>query len=93
MCPRAPQKGGGIRSNNTTVVTDPETGHVTVTLHSTKIAVFKPADRSCDLNTGGYCTPTTIRRMNECLATWGFRHRITMSDFKTSNTLTIAVKP
>jgi hypothetical protein len=83
--PLAIQKRGGIRSNNTTVIVN-EHGQTVCTLHRTRIATFDPRTDSAVLNTGGYNTPTTIRRMNECLTAWGFSRRVCKADFAASNT-------
>jgi hypothetical protein len=83
------QKGGGIRSNNTVLMTDPDTRKVSCILHQTVIAVYDPIHNSAELNTGGYDTPTTIRRMNECLVHWGFNTTVNKATFKKSDTHTV----
>lgn len=83
---------GGIRPNNTTVTV--EEGRTICTLYKTRIATFDPATDSVTLDTGGYDTPTTFRRMNECLRAWGFidgargSRFIGKGDFRTSNVRT-----
>jgi hypothetical protein len=78
----------GIRSNNTTVWH--EDGKTMCRLHQTIIATHDHAAHIVTLSTGGYCTPTTIRRMNECLHHWNTGHKVCMSDFKT-DTLVVKV--
>ena len=41
-----------------------------VTLYATTIAIRDNEKGTITLRTGGYNTPTTIRRMNECLNEW-----------------------
>lgn len=84
--PLAIQKRGGIRSNNTTIRID-EKGNTVCTLHATDIATFQPKLDHVVLFVGRWNTPTTLRRMNECLHAWGFEHRVCKSDFATSNAL------
>lgn len=87
--PLAIAKRGGIRSNNTTVATDAE-GRTICTLHQTRIAILSRDRASVNLYTGGYTTPTTLRRMNECLNAWGFSTRVAKADFASTDTKTIA---
>lgn len=75
-------KNGKIRPYNTTIVDDGKT--VRVILYNTVIFTWECNKSHCILNTGGYNTPTTIRRMNECLNFYGFAHRVVKSDFKTT---------
>lgn len=82
------QKRGGIRSNNTTITTDEE-GRTICTLHQTQIAVLDKNRGQVNLNTGGYSTPTTFRRMNECLNAWGFTERVRKADFCDATRLTL----
>lgn len=64
------QKAGGIRRNNTTIA---KTDALTIcTLYDTRIATWDHAEDCVILDTAGYDTPTTIRRMNECLVEWEF---------------------
>jgi hypothetical protein len=85
-------KHGGIRAYHTTVTVD-EQGRTVCTLYRTKIAIFNPATDTVTLDTGGYDTPTTIRRMNECLHAWGFKASVGKADFRTSNTKLVARTP
>ena len=74
-----PYLPNGIRRNNTTIrETD---GIVVCTLHNTAIATWNKWAGTCHLYTGGWNTPTTIRRMNECLHHWGFQARVCKGDF------------
>jgi hypothetical protein len=88
MCPLALPKRGGIRPNNTTVTVDGE-GYTVCTLHQTQIAVLSRNGRTVNLYTGGFNTPTTIRRMNECLHVWGFTKRVSKRDFCDTERLTL----
>lgn len=90
--PRILPKSGGIRPYNTTVAE--ESGVTRVTLYQTVVATYDRPAGIVTLNTGGYDTPTTFRRMNEALHFWGlvgdgkpFPYRVGKSDFKSSNTL------
>lgn len=86
--PLAIQKRGGIRSNNTTITVD-EDGRTVCTLHQTQIAVLSANHKSVNLYTGGFKTPTTFRRMNECLHAWGFSERVAKKDFCGRDRLTL----
>lgn len=86
--PLALPKSGGIRPYNTTVTI--RDGKTVCTLYQTDIAVYDPATNSVTLDTGGYDTPTTIRRMNECLASWGFRQRVCKADFAKADKFNVA---
>lgn len=55
----------GIRRANTTLIREPD-GTIRCTLHGTAIFNLHP-DGTVYLETGGYKTPTTFRRMSECL--------------------------
>ncbi len=77
--PLAIQKGGGIRRNHTTV-TDCN-NIVLVTLYNTPIFEWDRNQQIVTLNTGGHNTPTTIRRMNECLHHYNFALRVCKADF------------
>ncbi len=78
----------GIRKLNTVVTDNGKT--ITCKLYSTVIATYTKATHSVLLYTGGcYNTPTTIRRMNECLHHWGFTQSVSSKDFNLSDTLTI----
>jgi hypothetical protein len=83
--PLAIPKRGGIRTNNTSVCTTSGPSIVNprteCTLHSTVIATHYHKTHTVRLYTGGWNTPTTIRRMNECLAHWGFSTRVCKADF------------
>ena len=79
----------GIRTNNT-VVRDPSPGITECILHRTTIASWNRVDGTVTLDTGGYDTPTTIRRMNECLHHWGFNARVCKADFRNANVVRIA---
>lgn len=85
--PTAIQKSGGIRANNTTVRT--ENGETVCTLHSTNIARWNHKTDTVTLHTGGYNTPTTLRRMNECLVAWGFKVHVCKADFRSALTVTV----
>jgi hypothetical protein len=82
-------KRGGIRTNNTTIAEDGVV--VRVTLHRTVIFTLDRNARTVTLCTGGWCTPTTMRRMNECLYHYGVRRasgtNVGMSDFRNGDTL------
>ena len=81
----------GIRRNNTTIETD-ALGRVNVTLHKTCIATLSADGQHVYLHTGGYDTPTTFRRMNECLHHWGFPNRVGVADFRNADTLQLTKK-
>jgi len=81
------QKGGGIRRNNTTI--HDIDGIVVVTLHNTRIFTYNRKTCTAVLNTGGWNTPTTIRRMNECLHEYGFHNRVCKADFTDRTSLAI----
>jgi hypothetical protein len=88
------QKGGGIRRANTTISDDGNM--VRVTLYRTVIFTLDRTAGVVRLDTGGRDTPTTHRRMNECLHYYSIipgsiPHRVGKSDFATSNTLEIRV--
>lgn len=75
----------GIRKNNTKIE---DLGHVfRVTLHNT--VIFQDYGKHCEVSTGGYNTPTTIRRINECLHHRGYPTRVSKSNFKDTNSLTL----
>lgn len=82
-------KRGCIRTNNTTIADDGDV--VRVTLHRTVIFTMDRKARTVTLWTGGWCTPTTMRRMNECLCHYGVRQasgiNVGMSDFRHGDTL------
>lgn len=63
-------KSGNIGSGHTTIAH--ADGLTTCTLYGTIIAVHDHKSQTVKLNTGGYNTPTTFRRMNQCLYVWGF---------------------
>ena len=87
--PHAIAKSGTIRPYNTTVIIDDD-GNTVCTLYQTKIALYNPKLDTVFLNTGGFDTPTTIRRMNECLNAWGFKQRVNKASFAKSDTVTLA---
>ncbi len=90
--PLARQKSGGIRTANTTVVT--EGGVTRVTLYATTIFTWDRKAGIVKLNTGGYNTPTTFRRMNEVLHHFGMTgHLVAKADFRTSNVIEFNVTP
>jgi len=81
----------GIRTNNTTI-SDVGSGAdrvISCMLHRTVIAVYRPFAGTVVLTTGGYNTPTTIRRMNECLYHWGFKSRVCKADFNGTDEMRI----
>jgi hypothetical protein len=80
----------GIRRNNTTISETPE--ETRVTLHQTVIAIWNRTTDVVALNTGGHNTPTTIRRMNECLHHWGFDIRVRKADFARTSSIVILGK-
>jgi hypothetical protein len=55
-----------------------------VTLYATTIAIRDNEKGTITLRTGGYNTPTTIRRMNECLNQWvgPWKCRVNKATFK-----------
>ncbi len=69
-----------------------EGDNVIVRLYDTdivRITMYKGKPAVCTLNTGGFNTPTTFRRMNEALAHFDligpgrmFEHRVGKSDFR-----------
>lgn len=73
---------------NTTVARDAN-GHVMVTLYKTCIARIDDKAGIIKLNTGGFNTPTTFRRMNAALIEYGFPQRVGKADFKGSSCLTL----
>ena len=73
----------GIRKNNTKI--EDKGNAFVVTLHST--VIFKDYGNHCHLHTGGFNTPTTIRRMNECLHHRGYSIRVSKSSFSHTDTL------
>lgn len=77
----------GIRTNNTRIADHGQ--FVLVTLYQTVIAEYNRNNSCVLLSTGGFDTPTTIRRMNECLYHWGFTQRVSKADFRHDNTKTI----
>ncbi len=90
--PTARQASGGIRTANTTVVT--EGGVTRVTLYATTIFTWDRKAGIVKLNTGGYNTPTTLRRMNEVLHHFGMAgHHVVKADFKNGNVIEFNVTP
>ena len=87
-------RNGQIRSNNTTLSDTVENGEriVRCTLHKTVIATHNQTCGTVHLHTGGWNTPTTTRRMNECLNAWGFWQRVSKSSFAHTDTLMIDLK-
>lgn len=83
----------GIRTLNTTIATDEATGDTIVRLYRTTI--YRKHGNVVTLYTGGSTTPTTLRRMNECL--YHFRtprpdgRNVGIADFRTTDTLTWTV--
>jgi hypothetical protein len=82
----------GIRRNNTAI--REEGGKLIVRLYRTDIVTVDRAAGLVTFNTGGYDTPTTIRRMNEVahhsnlLDGHKVPIRVAKADFRTSNTIT-----
>ena len=75
----------GIRKNNTKIE---DLGYVfRVTLHNT--VIFQDYGKHCEVSTGDYTTPTTIRRINECLHHRGYSDRVSKSDFKDIHSITL----
>ena len=50
--------------------------------HNTSVAKLCHKYGSIELNSGGYRTRTTAKRMNQCLSEWGFRARVVQRDFE-----------
>lgn len=71
-----------ISKNNTKVVANAD-GSVSVTLHNTEIIRHWPADRKLRLDTGGWFTVTTARRMNQAFNEWNLP--VNVSFAKTGN--------
>jgi hypothetical protein len=68
---------GHITPNNTTLALDRDT-HI-VTLHRTQIV--KVTGKRVTLDSGGYQTVTTKRRMNESARAFGLPYRVRQKDF------------
>lgn len=58
-------------------------------LYNTKIV--ERVDGGILLNTGGWNTPTTFRRMNQVLKLWGYCDRVSLGDFKERNELWLSL--
>lgn len=67
-----------ISRNNTTQDTRAD-GSKTVTLHSTVVIQWWPADRKVRLYTGGWNTSTTRTRMNQALNEWQIPASVSMA--------------
>lgn len=80
-------KNGKIRPHNTTIVDNAD--KVVVTLYNTVIFEWDRKNTHCHVSTGGYNTPTTIRRINECLKFYDFAQRVCKADFKNRNSFVI----
>jgi hypothetical protein len=70
---------------NTTTFMDTD-GSIVCVLHQTKIATLAPDKSHVRLFTGGFNTPTTLRRMNSCLHAWGFSSRVCKDNFINTDT-------
>jgi hypothetical protein len=75
----------GIRKNNTQFFNDHDAFRVA--LHGT--VIFQDYGTHAELYTGGYNTPTTIRRMNECLHHRGYSQRVCKADFVKDDSIEI----
>jgi hypothetical protein len=60
-----------------------------VVLYNTCIARIDDRAGIIKLNTGGFSTPTTMRRMNAALIEYGFPQRVCKSDFKDTRNITL----
>jgi len=70
----------GIKRYRNTTVTD-DGSRVVVRLHHTNIFVLDRSTGGVTLNSGGWRTVTTKRRINECLAEYGIPLRVWQSNF------------
>lgn len=68
-----------IGTHCTTIETDGSTTRVFY--HSTAVAVLDHARKVVRLNSGGYRTRTTAKRINQCLESWGLNCRVFQRDF------------
>ena len=70
--------------NNTRVVCDKYSGVDSVYLHGTPVVKAQRVSDSLQivtLNSGGYRTPTTKRRMNEVSAEWALGFKVVQKNF------------
>lgn len=79
-----------ICKNNTRIQFDDQA--ILIKLHSTIIAKYDKKSGVMFLNTGGWNTPTTMRRMNQVLKEYGFSQRVCKSDFTQTNLMVIENK-
>lgn len=71
--PLAYAKNGKIRTNHTKISDDGT--YVTVVLYNTLIFSWNKSLPYCIVDCGDFRTPTTFRRINECLHFYGFNGR------------------
>ena len=76
-----------ICKNNTTIKETDE--FIEVRLHGHLIVIYNKLYKEITLDTCGWNTPTTMRRMNECLKEFGFWQRVSKSSFAHTNELTM----
>lgn len=79
-----------VCKNNTEIKETDE--FIEVRLHGHLIVIYNELSESIKLNTCGWNTPTTIRRMNECLKELGFWQRVRKSSFAHTSELTMERK-
>lgn len=77
MCPATRST---ICPNNTTVVD--RNGATVVTLHKTEIVTYDRRKGRVTFNTGGWDTPTTMRRMNEACSQFELPIKLTKKHFE-----------
>lgn len=89
----------GIRGKATTLARD-ASGVIRCTLYGTVVFTLTP-EGVCTVSTGGYNTPTTHRRMNDCMQHMGQAYptrnghptRFGTADFRTVDSLTFQGVP
>lgn len=85
----------GIRGKATSLERDAQ-GIIRCTLYGTVVFTLTP-EGVCTLSTGGYNTPTTHRRMNDCLQHLGQPYpdgtRVGTADFRKADSLTFQGVP
>ena len=65
----------------TTLHVCPETGIQSVTYHQTVVAKMNPLVGNIRLDSGGYRTTTTKKRINQALEHWGSQARVFQKDY------------
>ncbi len=71
----------GTIGTHATTVEHFANGNVKVTYHNTRIAFLNPQHRRVRLDSGGWRTATTKRRMNQVLESYNIPLRVVQRDF------------